>query len=68
MSTAHKYKLPLPVQISGFRFLISKSLRGMAVLEFDTLTNPIRVFLSKEQIEHLDRDTRIVLAKFSSQP
>ena len=63
----HKSKLPLPSQVSSFRFLINKSLQGMAVLEFDTPTNPIRVFLSKQQIERLDKEARLTLAKFASQ-
>jgi hypothetical protein len=42
------------------------TLPGYAVLEFDTLANPIRVFLSRDQLDLLARYARITLAKIES--
>jgi hypothetical protein len=50
----------------GTRFLRGDTLPGYAVLEFDTLANPIRVFLSRDQLEHLARYARMTLAKIES--
>ena len=66
MNRDQKSKLPLPVEASDFRFLVSASAPGHAVLEFDTPTNPIRVFLSKEQIERLETQARITFAELVS--
>jgi hypothetical protein len=38
-------KHPLPVEVTGFVFLTSPDAPAHAVLEFQTLTNPVRVFL-----------------------
>jgi hypothetical protein len=43
-------KLPLPSEITNLRFLRGDTLPGYAVLEFDTVANPIRVFLSRDQL------------------
>jgi hypothetical protein len=59
-------KLPLPSEITNLRFLRGDTLPGYAVLEFDTIANPIRVFLSRDQLEHLVRYARITLAKIES--
>ena len=59
-------KLPLLSEITNLRFLRGDTLRGYAVLEFDTVANPIRVFLSRDQLEHLARHARITLAKIES--
>jgi hypothetical protein len=48
-------KLPLPSEITNLRFLRGDTLPGYAVLEFDTTTNPTRVFLSRDQLEYLAR-------------
>jgi len=59
-------KYPLPSEASDFRFLISDSAPGHAVLEFDTPSNPVRVFLSKEQLKRLVREAGITAAKMDS--
>jgi hypothetical protein len=56
-------KLPLPSEITNLRFLRGDT---YAVLEFNTVANPIRVFLSRDQLEHLARYARITLAKIES--
>jgi hypothetical protein len=56
-------KFPLPSEVSDFRFLRGANLPGYVVLEFDTATNPIRVFLSRDQLEQLVRQAGIALAK-----
>ena len=57
-------KLPVPSEVSDLRFLRGKTLPGYAVLEFDAATNPIRVFLSRDQLELLV--ARITIAKLDS--
>jgi hypothetical protein len=59
-------KLPYPIEISDLRFLRGDNLPGYAVLEFDTVANPIRVFLSRDQLERLVNDARITVAKIDS--
>ena len=56
-------KLPLPSEVTDFRFLVSDSLPGVAVLEFDTPSNPVRVFLSKKQLERLIGEAKITQTK-----
>jgi hypothetical protein len=42
------------------------NLPGYSVLEFDTAASPIRVFLSRDQLDRLVKDARITLAKIES--
>jgi hypothetical protein len=65
MNSDQTPKLPLPSEASDFRFLVSASAPGHAVLEFDTPTNPVRVFLSAGQIERLAVDARLTVAKLT---
>jgi hypothetical protein len=46
-------KLPIPVEVVDFRFLISDTIPNHAVLEVDTSTNPVRVFLTQGQLDQL---------------
>ncbi len=46
-------KLPLPIEAKAVRFRRDPSQPKFAVLEVDTATNPIRIALSKSQIEQL---------------
>jgi hypothetical protein len=59
-------KLPVPSEASDLRFLRGDTLPDHAVLEFDTAANPIRVFLSRHQLEKLIKDARITLAKIEA--
>jgi hypothetical protein len=59
-------KLPLPSEVTDLRFLRSENLSGYAVLQFDTAANPIRVFLSREQLDRLVRNARIAIAKIDA--
>jgi hypothetical protein len=59
-------KFPLPNEVLDFRFLRGANLPGYVVLEFDTAANPIRVFLSRAQIEQLVHYARITVAKIDS--
>jgi hypothetical protein len=61
----YKSKFPLPVQVTGFRFLTDPSRPTHAVLEIDTAANPLRVDFDKEQLEKLARDATLVAAKCS---
>jgi hypothetical protein len=56
-------KLPIPSEISGFRFWRIHKPPGFAVLEFDTAANPIRVFLSKAQLDELIVQARLTSEK-----
>jgi len=56
----------LPIAAIGFRFLLSDSQPDHAVLEFDTIAEPIRLFLTHEQIEKLGTDVGVVAAKMAS--
>jgi len=56
-------RLPLPRGTSDFRFLRSDSAPGYVVLEFDTTANPIRVFLSRDQLEQLIAQARLTSKK-----
>ena len=60
-------KYPVPSEAIDFRFLTSGDAPGHAVLEFDTSSNPVRVFLSKEQLERLVSEAGITVAKLDSQ-
>ena len=55
----YKSKFPLPMHATGFRFLTDPSLPTHAVLEIDTVANPLRVNFDKEQLEKLARDANI---------
>lgn len=63
MNSIAESKLPLPSEVSDFRFLIGDSTPGHAVLEFDTPTNPIRVFLSQAQLDRLASNAKITSVK-----
>jgi hypothetical protein len=65
MNSDAKSKLPLPSEVSDFRFLRSDKAPGYAVLELATATNPVRVFLSREQIERLATEARITASKLT---
>ena len=56
-------KLPVPSEATDFRFLVSDNVPEHAVLESDTLLNPVRVFLSKTQIERLAIEAQITRKK-----
>ena len=56
-------KLPVPSRVSDFRFRRDRKAPGYTVLEFDTATNPIRVFLSKEQLDELIAQARLTSEK-----
>lgn len=58
---------PLPIEVRDFRFMIAKTTPGHAVLEFDTPTNLLRVFLSQELIKRLATEAGITNAKLGSQ-
>jgi hypothetical protein len=51
-------------EASGFRFLFSDE-SGRAVLEFETMTNPVRVCLSQEQLDRLATEAKIASVKLS---
>jgi hypothetical protein len=59
-------KLPLPVEVTGFVFLTSPAAPAYTVLEFQTLANPVRVFLTKRQVEKLAAEARIAATKIES--
>ena len=46
-------------EVSSFRFLFSSSAPSRAVLEFDTAVNPVRIFLSQEQLDRLGTEAKI---------
>jgi hypothetical protein len=46
-------KLPVPVEVIAMDFLVSPNTPKHAVLELRTQANPIRVFLTRVQIEEL---------------
>ena len=46
-------------EASSFRFLFSSGTPGRAVLEFDTVINPVRVSLSQEQLDQLATEAKI---------
>jgi hypothetical protein len=50
-------------QASHFRFWRIHNPPGFAVLQFDTDTNPIRVFLSKEQLDELIGQAKLTSEK-----
>jgi hypothetical protein len=56
-------KYPLPSEATDFRFLISDNAPGYAVLEIDTPSNPVRMFLSKEQLDRLATEAKIASVK-----
>jgi hypothetical protein len=59
-------KFPLPSEVSDLRFLRGANLPGYVVLELDTATNPIRIFLSRNQLELVVNRAGIALAKIKS--
>jgi len=54
---------PLPVEVTDFDFLSSPSAPTHAVLEFRTRSNPVRLFLTKAQIELLASKAKIAALK-----
>ena len=50
-------------EASGFRFLFGDESAGRAVLEFETMTNPVRVSLSQEQLDRLATEAKIASVK-----
>jgi hypothetical protein len=56
-------KLPWPVEVTDFAFLTSPAAPAHAVLEFQTAANPLRVFLTKRQIEQLAAKAKIAATK-----
>jgi hypothetical protein len=59
-------KLPIPVEVLNFRFLIKDSVRSHAVLELDTSTNPVRLVLTQGQLNQLATDAKITSDRLSS--
>jgi hypothetical protein len=56
-------KLPLPVEVTEFKFHSSPAAPRHAVLEFRTAENPIRVFLTHTQIRELITKAQIAATK-----
>jgi hypothetical protein len=56
-------KLPVPIEIQDFRFWVSNVAPNFTVLEFDTVTNPIRVVLSREQLMRLAQEALTARAR-----
>ena len=52
-------------EATDFRSLFSNDLPGRAVLEFDTVTNLVRVSLSQEQLDRLATEAKIASVKLS---
>jgi hypothetical protein len=59
-------KFPSPSEVSDLRFLRGANLLDYVVLELHTATNPIRIFLSRDQLELLVHKAGIALAKVKS--
>jgi hypothetical protein len=66
MPSDRRSKLPLPVEVSGFEFLSSPAAPTHAVLEFWTESNPLRVFLTKAQLEQLASKAAIAATKIQN--
>ena len=58
-------KLPLPIKALGMDFLTSKSSQTHVVLEFQTSSNPLRVFLSRQQLQELASKARVAATKLT---
>ena len=56
MTTHPQSKLPVPVEVTDFVFLVGPSAPTHAVLEFHTTENPVRVFLTKYQLQRIATD------------
>jgi hypothetical protein len=52
-------------EASSFRFLFSSESPDRAVLEFDTVTNLVRVSLSQEQLDRPATEAKIASVKLS---
>jgi hypothetical protein len=63
MTDGPRSRLPVPVEVLGLDFLSSRQAPTHVVLEFRTASNPIRVFLSKAQVEELQRKSGIAATK-----
>jgi hypothetical protein len=61
-------KLPIPVEVVDFQFLIDDTFPTHAVLEFVISTNPVRVFLTQGQLDHLAAKARLTSDKLSGPP
>jgi hypothetical protein len=66
MPSDRRSKLPLPVEVTGFEFLSSPAAPTHAVLEFWTEGNPLRVFLTKAQLQELASKAAIAAIKIQS--
>ena len=53
MTDDHFSSYPIPVETTGFEFEIPEGAPTSAVLEFRTFSNPVRLFLTKYQVEQL---------------
>jgi hypothetical protein len=63
MSSDPESKLPLPVEVTDLAIRKNPSIATHAVVEFVTAANPIRVFLTKQQLQKLSKDARVAAAK-----
>jgi hypothetical protein len=63
MSSDPESKLPLPVEATDLAIRMNPSIATHAVLEFETATNPIRIFLTRRQLQKLARDAELAAAK-----
>ena len=52
MKSSQSFRLP-PSQAMSFQFLSNPVAPAHAVLEFETETNPVRVFLDRDQLQDL---------------
>lgn len=65
MNLDAKSKLPCQAKSPTFVFCEARA-PGYAVLELDTATNTVRVFLLREQIERLTTEARTTIIKLAS--
>jgi hypothetical protein len=56
-------KMPLPVEVIEFDFLRNQQIASHVVLELRTATNPIRLFLTKSQLQELSSKAQIAASK-----
>jgi hypothetical protein len=60
---AAESRLPVPVQVEAMEFLFDPKLPAEAVLEFITSASPIRLFLTKPQLEELSKKAAAAASK-----
>ncbi len=58
-------KLPLPVEVLGIDFRKRKDIESHVVLELKTASNPLRVFLTKQQLQELASKAQIAATKLA---